>query len=253
MRMIAAEWQKIWFVQSSRNYLMLATAVSILMGAVFSLTIRVTQGRALSEFEPMQIMSVNMLGVDIASVLLMFFIATQIGREFQENTVQPYLAAAPARARYFFARAALYFLISLGIGSVVALATQLSGRLFISVVGKQMPPPAEVWQYTVGCVAMPIFYSLLTVCATFSARKTAGGIVAPMFVLFLPELAKFFPEMLQATTIPALPASAIHALSGAAERGSMEDIGVAAALLVLGSWLVLSGLTALWKFRKNDI
>jgi len=253
MKMIKAEWEKIWFVKSSRMYLFLATIASILIGVVFSLTTQITQGRPLVEFEPMQIVSVNMLGVDVVTIFLLLFIAIQIGREFQEKTIQSYLTATPARARYFFAKAALYFLIALVIGIVVALATQMSGRLFVSSVHKQIPSSAQLWRFTVGCIVMPVFYALLTVCATFSARNTAGGIVAPMFVLFLPALAKLFPKMLQTTTIPALPASAIHVLMGTAEAGSLEFIGILPAFLVLGSWLLMSSGTAIWKFQKKDI
>jgi len=253
MKMIKAEWEKIWFVKSSRMYLILSTIASILIGVVFSLTTQITQGRPLVEFEPMQIVSINMLGVDVATIFLILFIANQIGREFQEKTIQTYLTATPARARYFFAKSALYFLIALVIGIVVALATQMSGRLFVSSVHKQIPSSAQLWRFTVGCIVMPVFYALLTVCATFSAKNTAGGIVAPVFVLFLPALAKLFPKMLQTTTIPALPASAIHVLMGTAEAGSLENIGVMSAFLVLVSWLLMSGATAIWKFQKKDI
>ena len=253
MKMISAEWKKIWFIKSYRIYLILATIASILIGVAFSLTTRITQGRPLSEFEPMQIISINMLGVDIVTIFLLLFIAVQIGREFQEKTIQSYLSASPARTRYFFAKATIYFLIALVIGTVVALATQMTGRFFVSSVHKPMPSPAELWRFTAGCIVMPVFYALLTVCATFSARNTAGGIVAPMFVLFLPALAKLFPKMLETTTIPALPASAIHVLMGTAEAGSLEFIGILPAFLVLGSWLLMSSGTAIWKFQKKDI
>lgn len=185
MKMIAAEWEKIWFVKSSRLYIVFATIASILIGAVFPLTIQVTQGRPLSEFEPMQIISANMLGVDVATVFLLFFIAAQIGREFQEKTIQSYLSVSPARVRYFFSKVVLYFLLALAIGIVVALVTQMSGRLFVTSVHKQVPSSDELWRFTIGCIAMPIFYALLTVCAAFSARTTAMGIIVPVFVLFL--------------------------------------------------------------------
>ena len=126
MKMISAEWKKIWFIKSYRIYLILATIASILIGVAFSLTTRITQGRPLSEFEPMQIISINMLGVDIVTIFLLLFIAVQIGREFQEKTIQSYLSASPARTRYFFAKATIYFLIALVIGTVVALATQMT-------------------------------------------------------------------------------------------------------------------------------
>ena len=253
MKMICADWKKIWFIKSSRHYLIFATIASMLIGAAFPLTIHITQGRPLSEFESMQIISANMLGVDVVTVFLLFFIAVHIGREFQEKTIQSYLSASPARGSYFLSKMAIFFLLSLTIGVIVAFSTQMSGRFFVTTAHKQIPSSEELWRFTFGCILMPIFYALLTVCATFSARNTAMGIIAPVFVLFLPALAKLFPEMLQSTIIPALPASAIHMISGVAEKGDLEYMGIFPAFLILVSWILISSIIAIWRFRKKDI
>lgn len=253
MKMISAEWKKIWFVKSSRYYLIFITIASILIGGIFPLTTRVTQGRLLSEFEPMQIISANMLGVDVVTVFLLFFIAVQIGREFQEKTIKSYLSASPARTSYFFSKMVIFFLIAIIIGIIVAFATQMSGRFFVTTVHKQIPSSKELWRFTFGCISMPIFYALLTVCTTFSTRNTTMGIIVPIFVLFLPAIAKLLPEMFQIIIISVLPASAIHMLSGVAEKGALEYIGIFPAFLILLSWLFISGVIAIWKFRKKDI
>lgn len=84
-------------------------------------------------------------------------------------------------------------------------------------------------------------------------EKRSRGIDAPVFVLFLPARAKRFPKKLQTTTIPAWPALAIHSLISTAEAGKMEYIDVLPAFLVISSWLLMSGATAIWKFQKKDL
>ncbi|MDO5095035.1 MAG: ABC transporter permease subunit [Peptostreptococcaceae bacterium] len=253
MKMIHAEYQKIYFIKSSRRYLVFATMVGILTGLLFSLTTSLTQGRTLSELKPMEIISVNLLGVDVVSILLMLFVAIQIGREFQEGSIASYLSAAPKRNQYFFAKAAIFFLISLVIGIVVALVTLMNGKLLISALDKPMPESDTIRQFVAGCVVMPVFYSLLALCASFMARNTAGGIVVPASVLFLPLFSKLLPEMLQSVIIPILPSSAIHTLSGIATKNSMEYSGMIGAVLILGIWISAFAAIAAYKFSKNDI
>ena len=253
MKSISAEWKKMWFPKSSRLYLILATISSILTGLLFALTTQVTQDRSLFELEPMSIIEVNMLGVDVVTILLLLFVAIQIGREFQGKTIQSYLAATPARSRYFIAKALMFCLVSLVVGIIVALVTHFNGQLLVSAVHKQMPALSEVWQFAAGSIVMPPFYVLLTVCATFYARNTATGIVMPLIVLFLPAIAELFPKMLQNMVIPVLPASAIHTLSGMAQKGSIEYTGILTAFVTLGFWVLLSAASAIWRFCKKDI
>lgn len=250
---IRAEWRKVWFPKSSRLYLPIAVISSILTGLVFSFTTQITQNRALSELKPMEVISANMLGVDVSTILLMLFVAVQIGKEFQGKTIQTYLTATPARSRYFAAKALTFCLLSLAVGIIVALVTLFNGQLILSATHRQAVSASEVWQFAAGCIAMPPFYVLLTVCATFSSRNTATGIVAPFVVMFLPAIAELFPKTLQNTFIPTLPASAIHTLSGMAQKGSIEYTGILAAFIILVLWVLLSSALAIWNFRKKDI
>ncbi len=250
---ICAEWKKIWFPKSLRLYLLIAVVSSILTGLLFAFTTQITQNRALSELKPMSIIEVNMLGVDIATILLMLFVAVQIGREFQRKTIQTYLTVTPARNHYFVAKALTFCLLSLAVGIIVALVTLFNGQFILSTIHSQALPASEVWQFAAGCIAMPPFYVLLTVCATFSSRNTATGIVMPLVVMFLPAIAELFPKTLQNTVIPTLPASAIHTLSGMAQEGSIEYTGILAAFIILITWSVLTAVLAMWRFRHKDI
>lgn len=89
-----------------------------------------------------------------------------------------------------------------------------------------MPASGAVRRLAAGCLLMPIFYTLLAVCAVFYSGSTAAGIVAPVFVLFLPMLAGLLPETLQSAVILFLPSSAVHTLSGVAKKGVREYTGI---------------------------
>lgn len=172
MKLIYAELKKIWFLRTSRIYLMFSMVASVLIGLTFSLTTKITQNRSLSELNSMEILSVNMLGVDVVTIFLIIFIAIQVGREFQEKTMQSYLMVAPTRSHYLLAKVMVFFLISFGIGIVVAAVTWMNGQILISKVHKAAPTWEIMGQFIVGCLVMPIFYSLLTVCATFLVNNS---------------------------------------------------------------------------------
>lgn len=251
--LIHAEWKKIWFPKASRLYLPFAMIFSVLTGLVFAFTTEITQQRALSELKPMSVIEVNMLGVDVATILLVFFAAVRIGREFQGKTIQTYLITTPDRTRYFGAKLATFFLLSFAVGVIVALITLGNGQLILSSIHGRALPASEVWRFAAGCVAMPLFYVLLTVCAAFFSRSTAAGIVIPLAVMFLPAVAELLPQTIQEAFIPVLPASAIHTLSGTARAGSIEYTGILTAFIILIAWGILTAVPAIWRFRRKDI
>lgn len=253
LRVINAEWQKIFFVRSSRIYLLSAIIGSILIGLTFSLTTQVTQGRALGDLEAIEIISVNILGVDVVTLFVLLFIAVQTGREFHTKSIHCYLSVNPSRRRYFLSKALFFLIFSFAVGVLVAVVTLLDGHLLVFLTHKEMPPVGVVWQFIAGCVVMPVFYSLLTLNATFITRNTASGIVIPSLVMLLPVLTKVLPGSLQFVITPVLPASAIHTLSGIAENSSGEYIGILGALLSLGAWTMFSSLLAICRFQQVDI
>ena len=248
-RSINAEWKKIWFPAHSRLYLLLALVAAVAMGLVFASTTQVTRGEALSQLDPMSIISANILGVDVVAVLLLLFAAVQVGREFRERTAQSYLAVSPRRSTYFIAKSLAFGLVSLAVGAAVALAALLDGLLLVSAVGKQAPALAEACRLAAGSALMPLFYVLLAVCT----RSTAAGAAIPFTVLFLPAIAELLPGALRGALVPLLPASAIHTLSGQARIGSAEHTGALVALAVLAAWVLLPAVFAAWRFQRTDV
>ncbi|MDD4730189.1 MAG: ABC transporter permease [Dysgonamonadaceae bacterium] len=250
---IYAEMKKIWFSRFSRIYLLMTIALGVLIGLLFALTTNVTQSRNLTELKPMEVITANMLGVDVATILLIFFIAILIGREFQSKTIETYLMVTPNRTKYFISKALHFFILSLGIGFIVALLTLGNGQLILRLIHKETLPMSDGLQFAMGCIFMPMFYVLLTVCGAFFLRSTAAGIATPLTVMFLPAVTKLLPQSLQDVIVPFLPATAIHSISGVAQKGGPEDIGIIMALIVLFIWSLIACALAIWGLRRKDI
>src|SRR5690625_5260136 len=94
---IQAEYKKIFFLSFSKVFLTFTIGISLLIGVIFAVTTNITQGTAITDLSVMEVVSANMLGVDLASILLIIFTALTISREFTAETIYTSLAAIPNR------------------------------------------------------------------------------------------------------------------------------------------------------------
>jgi hypothetical protein len=211
----------------------------------------IIQGRGIKDLSAMEVININMLSIDVATIFLFIFVSMEIGREFQNRSIQIYASLIPNRKKYFMSKLVAYLFISVIIGLIVSLLSMGNGYLIIRIFNKPFPSIYQVMRFLFGCIFMPITYTVLAICASFFFRNTAGGIVSSLLIMFLPSFIKIFPGDIQDILISIIPASAIHSLSGIA-RGA-EDIGIAVALLVLAMWCILGSIIAVRSFGKKDI
>lgn len=253
IRSIEFQWKKIWFLRFSKLYLVTTIAISVLIGAIFSLTTNITQGKVLKELTTLEIIEINILSIDVATIFLIILIAMEIGKEFQNGSIQTYISIIPNRKRYFFSKLLTFLAISTVISIIVGMVSLGNGYLIIKMLNKPFPPVDRVMRFFFGCIFMPITYTILTTCLVIFFESTAGGIVSAILIMFLPSITKIFPEFIQEIFVPIIPATAIHSLAGVAEIGGMEDIGIIFALLTLIIWYGLGCLISMKKFEKNDL
>lgn len=71
--LIRAEYHKITCLKFTRMFLIALIAASLMLGLIFSLTTSVTQGKAISEMAPIDVISASMLGVDVTAIMLIIF------------------------------------------------------------------------------------------------------------------------------------------------------------------------------------
>ena len=107
-RLIGAEYKKIFFLKSSRRYLVGVVLASPAFGLLLSLTTQATTGRSFQALGAYDVLSMNLLGVDLASLMLIAFTALSLYREVTTNRRQVTLCLTPDRKR-FLAKLFTYF------------------------------------------------------------------------------------------------------------------------------------------------
>lgn len=253
--LIQAEFKKIFFLKSSKVYMLTLIVASLVLGVIFSLTTKVTQGKAIIELSSMDVLSSNMLGVDLANIMLIIFTAISISKEFSTKLIDVSLVITPNRKRFFLGKLITYFLLSIAISIATILLTYLTSQLILVVNSMPLLTLTDnaVRQFIIGVMIMPIFYALITVAATFLFKSSAGAITFSLGVMVMPAIVKMFSHSIQKILLPIFPQSAIHSLSGAVEKGSAESLGAITGICVLLFWIVVTSFVANIKFQKQDI
>ena len=255
INLINAEFKKIFFLKSSRIYLLILIVLSLILGLIFSLTTNVTQGRAITELSPMDVLSANMLGVDLANIMLIVFTAISIAKEFSTKLINISLVITPDRKKFFFARLITYFLLSLVISIILVILSYLASQLILTA--NNIPVLSlkdnKVRQFISGVMIMPAFYTIITVAAVLLFNSGAGAITFSLAIMALPALIKMFSSSIQRVLLPVFPQSAIHSLAGVVKKGSAEAMGITADVFVLLAWIIICSILANLKFQNQDI
>ncbi len=253
--LIKSEFKKIFFLKSSRAYMLSLIVLSLILGLIFSLTTNVTQGKAITDLSSMDVLSANMLGVDLANIMLIIFTAISISKEFSTKLINVSLVITPNRKKFFLGKIITFFLLSTAISIIVVILAYLASQLILTV--NDMPrvtlQDLAVRQFILGVMTMPIFYAIITVAAVFLFNSGAGAITFSLGVMALPALIKMFSNSIQRTLLPVFPQSAIHSLAGVVKKGSGESLGTIASMCLLLAWIIMTSLAANAKFQKQDI
>lgn len=250
-----AEYKKLFFLKFSKRYLSALIIASSAFGVMLSLTTRMTTGRPFSELRPHEVLSMNLLGVDLANIMLIVFTAISIHREFSTGYIQVSLSLTPARMRFFTAKLLTYFGLAFVLGVVTVSLAYLASQLLLVMNG--MPPlpllEASTIQMLLGVMAMPIFYCLLAVAAAFAFWSSAGAVTFTLGVLATQAIVGILPESVQSILLPVTPQAAIHNLAGMSSPGPLETVSLTASVAVLIAWVAATAVTAGWKLQWKDV
>ena len=201
--------------------------LSLALGLAFSLTTNVTQGKTITELSSMDVLSANMLGTDLANIMLIIFTAVSVSKEFSTRLINVSLAIIPDRRKFFIGKLITFFLLSAAISIVVVLLSYLASRMILTA--NNMPEVSlqdfTVRRFVLGVMVMPVFYTIITAAAVFLFNGSAGAITFSLGIMILPALVKMFSNTVQRILLPIFPQSAIHSLSGAVKKDSMNHWG----------------------------
>ncbi|MCT1902792.1 ABC transporter permease [Oceanobacillus sojae] len=251
---IQAEHKKIFFLRFSRVYLLFTIGISLVAGFIFSVTTHVTQGRSITDLSVLEVVSANMLGMDLASILLIIFTGLSVSREFTAETIYSSLAVVPDRKKFFMGKYITFFLLSIVLSVLLITLIYLSSQIILMMNNMDAAnlTNTDIRQFVLGMMVMPMFYCLLTVAATIFFKSSGGGMAFSIIVMAVPALINMFPDTVQKILLPFMPQSAIHSLSGTAAEGSFEALGTGTSIGLLLLWLVITALIAIISFQKRD-
>ncbi len=252
--LIKSEYEKIFFLKSTKIYIGSVIITSVIMGLIFALTTRVTQGRTITELAPIDVISANMLGIDVATIMLIIFTAISISNEFSTKLINISLAATPNRKRFYIGKFATYFILTLIIGVIVGLLNYFASQIIL--ISNGLPTVSlshnSLRQFVLGSMVMPVFYSLLTVAAIFIFRNSGGAITFSLGVMLIPGLISMLSDSVQKVIMPILPISGIHSISGIAEVDSFELLGITTSVITLITWILITSVVGIFRFYKKD-
>ncbi|MEI3605433.1 hypothetical protein SPD48_06985 [Pseudogracilibacillus sp. SE30717A] len=250
--LIKADFKKINFLSSHRNYLIVLCLLSISFGLIFLFTLGVTQGKNLTELPAMEVIDISLLGMDVAAIMLIIFTATFISKEFSHGSIHTSLAIMPLRQKFYLSK--FFFIMILSLIISITLTLIIFGLDQIVLLANNMHTVSlnnqALLSKLIGTVILPLFYSLLSAAGTFYFRSAAGGIMFALGVMFLPALIKLFPAGFSDMVLVLLPEKSLHAL---AEMGTLTFNGqLMSAILILLSWILISNILGLWKLKNAD-
>lgn len=250
--LIKADFKKIRFLKSHRNYLIVLCLLSISFGLIFLFTLGVTQGKHLTELPPMEVIDISLLGMDVAAIMLIIFTAFFISKEFSHGSIHTSLAITPLRQKFYLSKILFITILSLIIS--VTLTLIIFGLDQLVLLTNNMRTISFIDQALlsklIGTIILPLFYSFLSAAGTFYFRSASGGIIFAIGVMFLPALIKLFPASFSDMVLILLPEKSLHALT---EMGTVTFNGqLMSAILILLLWILLSNILGLWKLKKAD-
>lgn len=249
---ISSEFSKLTSVPTQRALLYLAIGIAALTAVIFYVSLPVTQGRAVSDLEPGEILEVGILGVDAAAFITIILAAVHVGSEYSTGMIQSTLTITPDRGRVLAGKFVSVGVTSLVVGAIAA-AVCVGAALIVAGslgIGPGLMLTAAGVQLALGSIMMPVLYSVIAASAAFVCRSTGLGIVIPLAVMAAGGLAGWFGDTVSALLTPLVPIAAIHSLSGVAT--GHESIGVAGATISLLCWLGVSIGAAAWRLLRRD-
>lgn len=249
MKLIKADFKKTYYLPGHRNYLIALCLLSIIFGLTFLFTIGVTQGKELTGLQSIEVIDITLLGMDVASIMLIIFTATFISKEFSQGSIHTSLAIMPLRQKFYVSKVLFITVLSLVVSIIITLVIFGLDQfvLFANNMGLISFSDQGLLPKLIGAIILPFFYSLLSVAGTFFLQSAAGGIVFAIGVMFLPAFIKLFPESISDGILTVFPEKSLHTLTEISANGQLIST-----IFILLSWVLISNFLGLWKLKKAD-
>lgn len=250
MRLIKADFKKLFFLTKSRHFLLATIFLSVLFGVILLLTINVTEGRTLTELSGIEVVDITYLGMDVAAIMMIIYAALFLSNNITNEGVHFNLAITPNRLKFFMAKIIFVSLLSLFMGLIILISLTAVSQLIMSFNNmghlELLNQPSLLKM--IGSLLMVVVYSLLSATVIFFGQSAAVGITFSLALMFLPALVRMFPEFVGDILLPIFPETSINAFVDL----SSQSNNLLWAVIILSMWLIITGAISYRKFKYTD-
>jgi ABC-type transport system involved in multi-copper enzyme maturation permease subunit len=237
--LVRSEWSKFRTVRSTYWSLFAAVVAMVGLGALIS----AAQSGHQIGFDPV---STSLSGVLLAQLAIGVLGVLFVTSEYSTGMIRTTFTAAPQRRIVIGAKAGVFAVVALFIGTLTSLVTFLVGQAVMSSHGVSLTSPGALRSV----IGVGLYLGLLAVFAVGLGtiiRSTAGAVAALFgLILVLPAVAQALPSSIRDTVDKFLPGNAgqaiFHTLRDTSTLSPWVGLGVfalyAAAALAAGLMLV---------------
>jgi hypothetical protein len=235
---VRSEWSKFRTVRSTYWTLIVAVIAMIGLGALIS----AAQSGHQREFDPV---STSLSGVLLAQLAIGVLGVLFVTSEYSTGMIRSTFTAAPQRRLVISAKAGVFAVVALLVGTLTSLAAFLVGQAAMGKLGVSLTSPGALRSV----IGVGLYLSLLAVFAVGLGAiiRSTGGAVATVFglILVLPAVAQALPNSIRDSVDKYLPGNAgqaiFHTIRDTSTLAPWVGIGVFAlyAAAALGGGLIL--------------
>lgn len=177
MKLVKADVKKVMYIPIYRYLLITTFILSLVFGAIFLLTIGVTEGRELTGLSSLEVVDISFLGIDAATIMMIVFAALFISKEVSERAVHTNLMLTPKRLNFFVSKLAFLSLLSILMSVLIILGIFAIDWLIMSAnnMGSLELLNRDVLLKIIGSTLMILVYGLLSAIGAFFIQTMSGG------------------------------------------------------------------------------
>ncbi|MBD0691779.1 ABC transporter permease [Streptomyces sp. CBMA123] len=254
-RVLRSEWAKLWSLRSTWITLGLALLFLVAFGliAAFQFKSRITSGRPMDrDFADASALSLSLFGTNFAQLALGVLGVLVAAGEYSTGMIRSTLAAVPRRLPVLWAKAAVYGLIALVLGTIGVFVTFSADSGILSGTRAAMTlSDTGVVRGLFGAGLYLALVGVIGVALGALLRSVAGGIaVLVASLMLIPGLTSLLPTSWQSHISPYLPSHAGEAMF--ALHHDSTTLSPTAGLLVFLGWTVLALAGAAVRLKRTD-
>ncbi|MFC1442437.1 ABC transporter permease [Streptacidiphilus sp. N1-10] len=253
LRVLRAEWAKMWSLRSTWITLGVALVLLLLAGTLAAANYSPTGGTVRGPgADAKDAVALALSGIDFAQLAIGVLGVLIAAGEYSTGMIRSTLAAVPSRLPVLWSKAACYGAVAAVVATVGALAAFLAGAHSLSGDAISLSLSSDgVLRSLLGAGLYLGLVGVFAVALGTLVRSVAGGIgLLVATLMLLPVLTGLLPSGLGDDISPYLPGNAGSSVFALHQASNTLSPG--AGLAVFAGWVVLALAGAAWRLKRSD-